>query len=75
MKANKISRGNAAKGKNVQTDEVYAAIALALYQEQNEVHDIEDMRLTIRRESAFYSPWSSKTLIMRTLPATPIHRK
>ncbi len=42
------------------TGEVNAAIAAALYHYYNELHDEEDMTLTINKVSRNYSPWSSK---------------
>lgn len=40
--------------------EVIAAIALALQQWEEYVHDVESMVLTINRVTKSYSPWSSK---------------
>jgi Na+-transporting methylmalonyl-CoA/oxaloacetate decarboxylase gamma subunit len=40
--------------------EVYASIAMALHEYQQEVHDVEDTILTIQRVAKTYSPWSSK---------------
>ncbi|MEA1876463.1 MAG: OadG family protein [Bacteroidota bacterium] len=37
-----------------------AAISLALYMYLNEMHDQEDMVMTIKKVSKRYSPWSSK---------------
>ncbi len=37
-----------------------AAIATALYLYFNEVHDVEDTIMTIKKVSKRYSPWSSK---------------
>lgn len=45
--------------------EVNAAIALALYLYQNELHDHEDTILTIKKVSKTYSPWSSKIHTLR----------
>lgn len=45
--------------------EVNAAIALALYLYQNELHDHEDAVLTIKKVSKTYSPWSSKIHTLR----------
>lgn len=42
------------------TGEVIAAISMALYQYQEEQHDIESTILTINRVAKAYSPWSSK---------------
>lgn len=46
-------------------EEVYAAIFMALHEMQSDVHDIEDMVLTISQEE---SPWRSKALTLRKLP-------
>jgi len=48
--------------------EVYAAISMALYELNNEAHDIEHAVLTIKRARCPYSPWSSKIYGMRQLP-------
>lgn len=42
------------------TGEINAAIAMALYLYQNELHDAENAILTIKKVSRTYSPWSSK---------------
>lgn len=42
------------------TGDVSAAIATALYLHLNEVHDDEPVKLTIKKISKSYSPWSSK---------------
>jgi glutaconyl-CoA/methylmalonyl-CoA decarboxylase subunit delta len=46
-------------------DDVYAAIAMALYLHFNEIHDEESNVITIQRISKAYSPWSSKIYNMR----------
>ena len=48
--------------------EVNAAIAMALYLYQNELHDYENTVLTIRKVSRNYSPWSSKIYTLRKSP-------
>jgi len=48
--------------------EVLAAISAALYELDNDVHDIEDMVLTISRTRRAYSPWSSKIYGLRQSP-------
>ena len=40
--------------------EVFAAIAMAMHEMQNDVHDMEETVLTINRVKRTYSPWSSK---------------
>ena len=51
--------------KTIQSGEVNAAIAMALYQYFNEMHDVESGVITIKRVSKNYSPWSSKLYSMR----------
>ncbi len=48
--------------------EVNAAIAMALYLYQNEMHDHENTVLTIQKVSRNYSPWSSKIYTLRKAP-------
>lgn len=69
MKAHGITDKKTAKevlGKN--SGEVYAAIAMAMHEYQEDVHDIEDMRLTINKVKRTYSPWSSKFYMLRETP-------
>lgn len=42
------------------TGELGAAVAIALYLYQNELHDYENTLLTIKKVARSYSPWSSK---------------
>ncbi len=53
--------------KTIQSGEVNAAIAMALYSYFNELHDVESGVVTIRRVSRHYSPWSSKLYNMKNL--------
>ncbi|MCK3685151.1 OadG family transporter subunit [Maribellus sp. YY47] len=48
--------------------EVSAAIAMALHLYESEIHDDENMVLTIKRISRAYSPWSSKIYTLRKYP-------
>lgn len=48
--------------------EVFAAIALAMHELQNDVHDIENTILTINKVKRTYSPWSSKIYTLRETP-------
>lgn len=48
--------------------EINAAIAMALHLFQNELHDLENTVLTIRKVSRNYSPWSSKIYSIRKSP-------
>ncbi|MHC1732561.1 MAG: OadG family protein [Bacteroidales bacterium] len=53
--------------KTIQSGEVNAAIAMALYSYFNELHDVESGLMTIKRVSRHYSPWSSKLYNMKNL--------
>lgn len=46
--------------------DVSAAIAMAIYEAQNEVHDVEGDVITLLHASRKYSPWSSKIYGLRT---------
>ena len=59
---------NGKKKDAVLTNEELTAIAIALYKYSENMHDIEDMVLTINRAAKVYSPWSSK---IYTLTQTP----
>ena len=48
--------------------ETSAAIAMALYLEFEEAHDLENTVLTIKRVQRAYSPWSSKLYGLREYP-------
>ncbi len=48
--------------------EVFAAIAMAMHEMQNDVHDMEDTVLTITPVKRKYSPWSSKIYTLRENP-------
>jgi len=43
-----------------------AAISMALYYYLNELHDIESGKITIKKISRRYSPWSSKIYAMNS---------
>ncbi|MDR1809077.1 MAG: hypothetical protein LBR34_01560 [Prevotella sp.] len=49
-------------------NDVLAAIAMALYDIRDEVHDPESNVLTIRRTPELYLPWSDKALGMLQIP-------
>ena len=69
MKAKGISKQEVKEKKlNKAPGEVYAAIAMALHEYQNEMHDEEDPVLTIMRVRRIYSPWSSKIYMLRETP-------
>ena len=48
--------------------EVFAAIATALYEVTEDVHDLENTVLTIHKVTRNYSPWSSKLYGLRETP-------
>lgn len=50
------------------SEEVAAAIGLALFHLNEEVHDVENTILTFGQSSRAYSPWSSKIYGIRQLP-------
>ncbi|MDX9880668.1 MAG: OadG family transporter subunit [Prolixibacteraceae bacterium] len=54
--------------KEEMSGEVNAAIAMALYLYQSEMHDHEHTVLTIQKVSRNYSPWSSKIYMLRKTP-------
>ncbi|MDR1341576.1 MAG: lamin tail domain-containing protein [Prevotellaceae bacterium] len=56
------------KDRDGMSAEVCAAIAAALYEIYNDVHDIEDTILTIEKKAVSYSPWSSKIYGLRQMP-------
>ncbi len=56
-----------AEGEMIHGEEL-AAIALALYQYQSDLHDIESNVITINKVARAYSPWSSKIYGLRQLP-------
>jgi len=56
-----------AKGIARQSGEIYAAIAMAIY-EATELHDDENTILTIKNTVRNYSPWSSKIYTLRETP-------
>ena len=49
-------------------DEVFAAIAMALHEMQDEVHDAESFVLTFSPIRQNYSPWSSKIYTLGAMP-------
>ena len=59
-----------AKKKDIgnKSGETYAAIAMALHEYQQNVHDVEETVLTINKVKRNYSPWSSKIYTLRQLP-------
>jgi len=53
-------KGNVLDDKHEISGQTIAAIGMALHIYFNEMHDQEDMVMTIRKVSKRYSPWSSK---------------
>jgi phosphate/sulfate permease len=49
-------------------DEISAAISMALYEMDSDIHDIENTILTLKNAVASYSPWSSKIYGLRKIP-------
>ena len=70
MKAKGITDKQEAKEKKLgeAPGEIFAAIAMAMYEMQSDVHDVEDTFLTITRVKRSYSPWSSKIYTLRETP-------
>lgn len=50
------------------SDDVYTAIAMALYEATSAPHDNEQRVITFRRTYRCSSPWAMKTLTLRELP-------
>lgn len=48
--------------------EIAAAISYALHLYQQDIHDYEEMILTIQKVVRPYSPWSSKIYGLRQIP-------
>ena len=70
MKAKGITDKQEAKEKKLgeAPGEIFAAIAMAMHEMQSDVHDVEDIVLTITRVKRSYSPWSSKIYTLRETP-------
>ena len=66
MKASGVTK-EVAKDIATQSGEIYAAIAMAIY-EATELHDDENAILTIKNTVRNYSPWSSKIYSLREIP-------
>jgi hypothetical protein len=67
VKEKEQKSGNAISEDKI-SGEVNAAIAMALYMYQNDLHDYENAVLTMQRVSRTYSPWSSKIYTLRKSP-------
>ena len=57
-----------AMAKGATPGEVFAAIAMAMHEMQEDAHDYEDTVLTIQKVERRYSPWNSKIYSLRDLP-------
>jgi Na+-transporting methylmalonyl-CoA/oxaloacetate decarboxylase gamma subunit len=70
MKAHGITDKTEAKEKfeGELSGEQCAAIAMAMHEYMNDVHDVEDMVLTMQKVGRTYSPWSSKIYTLREIP-------
>lgn len=74
--ATKLSKRNIAKSGTLSaarsyshlSGEVLAAISAAIYEIKENQHDIESTILTIQQVKRNYSPWSSKSQSLRSLP-------
>lgn len=54
-----------------ENSEIAAAIAYALHKHLSEIHDYENMVMTIQKVMKPYSPWSSKIYMLRQNPRFP----
>ena len=70
MKAKGITDKQEAKEKKLgeAPGEIFAAIAMAMYEMQSDVHDVEYTVLTINLVKRIYSPWISKIYTLRETP-------
>ena len=70
MKVHGITDKKEAKeqGFGKHSGEDFAAIAMAMHEYMDNVHDIEDMIITINKVKRTYSPWSSKIYTLRETP-------
>jgi Na+-transporting methylmalonyl-CoA/oxaloacetate decarboxylase gamma subunit len=67
-RAEKASRETSDKKSGDVSGEILAAISMALYELDEDVHDIENTVLTIQKVKRNYSPWSSKIYGLREIP-------
>lgn len=70
MKARGITDKTEAIQKSIghESGDIFAAIGMALHEYQNNVHDNEDLQLTMQKVKRNYSPWSSKIYMLRHTP-------
>ncbi|MDR0750949.1 MAG: lamin tail domain-containing protein [Tannerellaceae bacterium] len=67
-RAEKASGETSGKSGGDVSGEILAAISMALYELDEDVHDIENTVLTIQKVKRNYSPWSSKIYGLRETP-------
>ena len=58
----------AAANAGTESGEIFAAIAMAIHELNDEHHDFESSILTIKKAQRNYSPWNSKVLSLRQNP-------
>lgn len=70
MKVHGITNKEEAKEQRFgkRSGEEFAAISMAMHEYFDDVHDIEDMIITINKVKRTYSPWSSKIYTLRETP-------
>ncbi len=70
MKVHGITDKEEAKERKLgqRAGEEFAAIGMAMHEYMDDVHDIEDMIITINKVKRTYSPWSSKIYTLRETP-------
>lgn len=69
QRAEKAAGGRSAAVGINESGEVFAAIATALYEVTEDIHDLENRVLTIHKVTRNYSPWSSKIYGLRSIPS------
>lgn len=62
------TKAKATKTSKKISDDVYAAIAMALYEANYGAHDLESGVITFKNINRRFSPWALKTLTLRELP-------
>ncbi|GBU08206.1 hypothetical protein AwDysgo_15370 [Bacteroidales bacterium] len=67
MKSQGVSHSQA-QGMANESGEIFAAIAMAIHEITEDLHDDESSVLTIQNVARNYSPWSSKIYSLRELP-------
>ncbi len=70
MKVHGITNKEEAKDLKLgqRSGEEFAAISMAMHEYYEDVHDFEDMIITINKVKKTYSPWSSKIYTLRETP-------